>query len=583
MLFAAALAAWSYLIIQLAAGGNQPENWWLFWGSLIAAAGAVFLIDAGGKVALLGTLRWHLLEVAFVVVVTGVFIGLMVQDLTSWKYALIGDEGVFFEYSRNIAEGNHDYNYFTYRGAYGDHPVLSSVYQGMVMRVAGVNIFGWKLSSTLAIAASLPLFYWLLRTQFGVRPAIFGTAILGSSHTLFAAAHTSYINVHAIFPTILAFALFSAGLRHRSTLLLFGSGVAAGLGFYTFYSARTAILILALAMMFVALGEWRRGELFRWTRHVPLPIAAGFLMAVMPIFAVDGWAVVEAMQQRSLFTGRTLTEGLGFVVDNVPRAFMAFNFQRARHHYVTGSLLDEVSAVLAILGLAYALYRLRDSGHRFIVIWAIVAIVVTGVLHPRASTELPSRMHFAVPPMAALAGIGLDRIVAGFASLSSTRRMELALSVVAFALVVPAVLGFNIHRFWWETPSIHQISGTTVIYREATSDNCDIEGRRTVVFSGAGGFGSFSSVFLYYRLEDESPLYLPYEGPQDLYEDLIAVSRVSCILFVNPDLEVAEAVIPRYTNPAAEFGAYPFIATDISGKSKVMVLEWRGAAPETDD
>ena len=161
--------------------------------------------------------------------------------------------------------------------------------------------------------------------------------------------------------------------------------------------------------------------------------------------------------------------------------------------------------------------------------------------------------------------------------------MELALSVVAFALVVPAVLGFNIHRFWWETPSIHQISGTTVIYREATSDNCDIEGRRTVVFSGAGGFGSFSSVFLYYRLEDESPLYLPYEGPQDLYEDLIAVSRVSCILFVNPDLEVAEAVIPRYTNPAAEFGAYPFIATDISGKSKVMVLEWRGAAPETDD
>ncbi|MCH7578649.1 MAG: glycosyltransferase family 39 protein [Chloroflexi bacterium] len=578
-----AAGGWVYLIYQLAGGGNQASNWWLFWGSLACALFALLLVDRKRGAGVLATLRWHPLEYVLLLAIVAIFFGLMVQDLTSWKYALIGDEGVFFEYSRRIAEGNHDYNYFTFRGPYGIHPVLSSVYQGMVMRVAGVNIFGWKLSSTLAIAASLPMFYWLVRTQFGVRPAIYGTVILGSSHTLFAAAHTSYINMHAIFPTILAFALFSAGLRHRSTLLFFGSGVAAGFGFYTFYSARTAILILALAMMFVALGAWRRGELFRWTRDVPLPIATGFLMAVMPIFAVDGWFVIEVMQRQSLFRDRTFTEGLGFVVDNVPRAFMAFNFQRARHHYVTGSLLDEVSAVLAILGLAYALYRLRDPGHRFIVIWAIVAIVVTGVLHPRASTELPSRMHFAVPPMAALAGIGLDRIVAGFASLSSTRRMELALSVVAFALVVPAVLGFNIHRFWWETPSIHQISGTTVIYREATSDNCDIEGRRTVVFSGAGGFGSFSSVFLYYRLEDESPLYLPYEGPQDLYEDLIAVSRVSCILFVNPDLEVAEAVIPRYTNPAAEFGAYPFIATDISGKSKVMVLEWRGAAPETDD
>ena len=60
-----------------------------------------------------------------------------------------------------------------------------------------------------------------------------------------------------------------------------------------------------------------------------------------------------------------------------------------------------------------------------------------------------------------------------------------------------------------------------------------------------------------------------------MYEDLIAVSRVSCIIFANPDVEGAEAVIPRYTNPAAGFGTYPVIATDTSGKSKVLVLEWR--------
>lgn len=564
---------WGYLIKQLADGGNQASNWWLFWGSLACALVALFLVDRKRGTGVLTTLRWHPLEYVLVVGVVAIFIGLMVQDLTSWQYALIGDEGVFFDYGRNIAEGNHDYNYFTYRGPYAIHPVLSSVYQGMVMRFAGANIFGWKLSSTLAVAASLPLFYWLVRTQIGVRAAVFGTALLGSSHTMFAYAHTSYINVHAIFPTILAFALFSAGQRHGSAVLLFGSGVAAGLGFYTFYPARTAIFILAAILLLLAIGAARAGFL-RWLRSVPLLVLAGFVFSAAPIFALDGWTVIDVMQQESLFSSRTFTEGLGFVLQNVPRASMAFNFQTARHHFVSGSLLDEISAVLAILGLAYALYRLRDPGHRFIVVWAIVAIFVTGVLHPRPLTELPSRLHFAVPPMAALAGIGLDRIVAGFASLSSRRRMELAVSVMAFALVVPAALGFNIHRFWWQTPSIDQRSGTTVVYREATSAKCDIEGRRNVVFATAGAFGSVKSVFRYYQLEDESPLFLAYQGPQDLYEDLIAVTRVSCIMFVNPDSEGAD-VISRYTDPAAASGSYPVIATDRSGKAKVMVLEWR--------
>ena len=571
------IGGWVYLIAKLEGGGNQASNWWLFWGSLACALLALLLVDRRRGASVLSTLRWHPLEYGLVTAIVVVFVGLMVQDLTSWQYARIGDEGVFFDWSRRIAEGNHDLNYFTFRGPYGYHPVLSSVYQGMVMRVAGVDIFGWKLASTLAIAASLPMFYWLVRTLFGVRPAIFGTAILGSSHYLFAYAHTGYLNIFALFPTILAFALFSAGLRRGSALLLFGSGVAAGLGFYTFYSARTAILILAIAILFLAIGAGRAG-FYRWLRSVPLPLSTGFVFSVTPIFAVDGWTVIEVMQQESLFRGRDLTEGLSLLLDNVPRAFMAFNFQRARHHYVSGSLLDEVSAVLAILGLAYVLYRLRDPSHRFIAIWVIVAIAVTGALHPRALAELPSRMHYALPPMAALAGIGLDRIVAGFASLSSRRRIELALSVAAFAIVVPAVLGFNIHRFWWETPSIHQLSGTTVVYREATSEKCDVEGRRNVVFVRARAFNAVKSVFTWYRLEDKSPLVLPYEGPQDLYQDLIAVSRVSCIMFGEPSREEAKAVIQRYVIPAAGFGSSPVIATDTSGNSFIMVLEWHGGS-----
>ena len=581
VLFATALAVWSYLIYQLAAGGNQPENLWLFWGSLIGAAGALLLIDVGGKVTLFSTLRWHPLEVAFVAVVTSFFIGLMVQDLTSWQYARIGDEGAFWEFGKRIAEGDHNYNYFSTRGPFGYHPVLSSVYQGMVMRLGGVSMLSWKLSSTIAIAASLPPFYWLVRTSIGLRAAIFSTAILASSHVLFAYAHTGYSNIFALFPAIVAFALYASGSRSKSVLLLFGSGVAAGMGFYTFYTARTVILILVLATMIVAIGEWRRGELFRWIREVPLPIAAGFSMAVMPIFAVHGRGVFDTMTKQSLWYRNDFETVMEIVIESIPRAFLAFNFHRPTIHYVSGSLLDEITAVLALLGLAYALYRVMKPEYRFILIWAVVAIVVTGVLHQRPFTELPTRMNFAIPPMAVFAGIAVDRVVLAISNVYRNRRFELAVSIVAFLLVLPAIFGFNAHRFWKVTPSIQGLSGTTVIYREAMSDLCNIEDHRSVVFVSARAYHGVRSVFFWYNIENKSPLVLDYGGPADVYEELVATTRVSCVMFTNPKGELAQPLIESYQGRA---GGVSFLATDSTGRhAEVMVLDWRGVVSETDD
>ncbi len=573
-LFVLAAGGWSFLIYQLDGGGNQPSNWWLFWGSLACAMGGFLLIDLGRKMPLFRTLRWHLLEYAFVGVAVAFFIGLMVHDLTAWQYARIADEGVFWEFGRAIAEGDHNYNYFSSNGPYGDHPVLSSVYRGMVMRLGGVNMLGWKLASTIAIAASLPPFYWLIRNTVGRRAAVFGTAILASSHVMFAYAHTGYDNVLAIFPAILAFALYVSGNKTGSALLLFCSGAAAGFGFYTFFSARTAIIILALAVLFTSLQGWKRDGLLRWVWRIPLPIATGFVMAALPIFAVHGWTAIEGMTQRSVWCCNDFQTGLGIVVDSIPRAFLAFNFQTGRKHYISGSLLDEISAALALLGLAYALYRLMDPGYRFLVIWGLVAIIVTGVFHQHPLTELPTRMNYAIPPMAAFAGVALDRVVLAASSAFRGRRVELVLGVAVFLVVLPAIFGFNAHRFYKVTPSLLQLSGTTVIYREATSDRCDIAGYRSVVFVRAGGYTAGHSVFVWYDMEDRSPLFLQYEGPLDVYDDLISATRVSCLLFNEPDIEVAQPAIERYVGMLSQRGITPIIATDTSGRSKVMVLEW---------
>lgn len=573
-LFLLAVGCWSFVIYQLAGGGNQASNWWLFWGAIACAAGGFFLIDSTSKVPVFRTLRWHPFEFAFVGLAIAFFIGLMAQDLTDWQYAQIGDEGFFWEFGKAIAEGDHDYNYFSTRGPFGDHPVMSSVYRGMVMRLGGVSMMSWKLASTISIAATLPLFYWIVRNTVSRRAALFGTSILAVSHVMFAYAHTGYDNVLAIFPAVLAFALYIAGTRTRSAVLLFCSGAAAGFGFYTFYSARTAIMILALAVLFTGLQELRRAGLFRWARGVPLPIAAGFVLVAMPVFAVHGWDAIGGMTQRSVWCCNDFQAGLGITVDSIPRAFLAFNYHTAAQHYVSGSLLDEISAVLAILGLSYALYRITEPGYRFLVIWGLVAIVVTGVLHQHPLTELPTRMNYAIPPMAAFAGLALDRIVLAASSAFRGRRVELLLSVAAFVAVLPAIFGFNAHRFWKETPSVLQLSGNTVIYREATSENCDIEGYRNIVFARYGAYNATQAVFSWYGIEDRSPLILQYEGPLDVYDELISATRVSCLLFNEPDIEVALPAVERYVSMLSQRGSAPVIATDTSGLSKVLVLEW---------
>jgi len=566
-----ALGCSGVLFYQLAGGGNQSSNWWLFWASTALACAALLLIDVPATRRAVHGLRWGFLEYAFVLHAVAFFIGLMLHDLTSWQYARIGDEGVFWEFGKRIAERDHDFNYFSLRGPFGLQPVMTSVYQGMVMRAAGTEMFGWKLSSVIAIAATLPAFYWLLRNTISLRAAVFATAILACSHVMFAYAHTGYNNVFAIAPAVYALAFYVQGERSRSLLFLFLSGVFAGFGFYTFYSARIVIGILALAVLFTMYSGYRRDGL-RWFAEVPLPIASGFWLVAAPMFAVHGWDTIEVMEQRSVWCCSPWQDALVVVLESIPRAFLGFSFHTGRIHYVSGSLLDEISAVLALLGLAYAISRVMQPGYRLLVIWAIAAIVATGVLHQHPLTEMPSRLNFAIPPMAAMAALALDRTTLAVSAAFRNQRVDLVLGIAVFAIVVPAIFAFNAHRFWEVTPSLLQLSPGTVVYREATNEPCNAEGQRNVVFSVDGGYESGISVFLWYGDDDRGPLFLSYQGPLDVYDDLLAATNVGCLMFIDPEHELARPVAARYAGALVSPGGGSHIATDPSGRTKVLVV-----------
>jgi len=275
------MGLWAHLMWQLWHGVYKEWYPLRFAIALVAVAAASVLWDLRHAVKLRPHVSWW--EAALLLGLIGTFIGLNVRDLDGWRYSFIGDEGAFFDTAKLIGRG-FTLNLFSQVGTYGDHPLASSAYQAMVMKVFGFNYFGWKLASLLIIVAAIPPFYFLLRTLLGPRPAVFGTVLLSASHYLFAYAHTGYDNVFSLFPLVLAFALFSGGLRRSSSFLLLASGIVSGLGFYTFYSSRAAIVVLALFVFTLGFRRWRPS--------VVLPVSLGFLLAVGPMFAVDGKEVI---------------------------------------------------------------------------------------------------------------------------------------------------------------------------------------------------------------------------------------------------------------------------------------------------
>jgi hypothetical protein len=342
-----------------------------------------------------------------------------------------------------------------------------------------------------------------MRIAFGVRPALFATAFLSASHYLFAYAHTGYDQIIALFPLVAAFSLFFVGWRLSSATALFGAGAVSGLGFYTYGSSRAAIVILALFVLTMG---------FRWWRpSFAGPIALGFALVALPIFAVDKLEVLQVMWRHS--AAEAEQPFVKHLFENVPRSLFAFNFSPDHGHYVAGPLMDAASAVLAVLGLSYVFFRFRSNPYRFLIIWYVAALIVTGVFstYVRVSYD---RMHIVLPAMAAFAGLAIHRILLALEAAAPATRLDrfkpAATTGLALVVLLPLVFGLNIHRFWTETPREDPTHPFTVAIRAVTEGPCDGNGLRNVMVS-EGWSQPLSYVFGIYGSTRALPTLLNYE------------------------------------------------------------------------
>lgn len=567
---AAAILGW--VVAGLASGNYRPLFGWLCLGSFLFAAIAFATHDRASGVRWWRPLNWW--EVGFLILVPAAFIGLNSFDLTHWYYSAIGDEYVFFSEARRIAYAG-PFNPFSVTGVYGYHPVLSSAYQALVMKVFGIDHFGWKLSSVLAVAISFPFFYLLVSGLWGRRTGLLATAVLASSHLLFGYAHTGYNNVQALPISLAAFWLFFAGQQRRSSLLLFLAAATAGLGFYTIFIGRAAAIILTVYTLLVY-----RGRPPRW---LLVPTLTGAALTIAPLFAANGLDVIGQMADQSAFTYippsmdygaverlfgdstfRLTFNVMRMLVWNAPINLIAFNYNVQPHHYVTGSLFDPASAVLATLGVGALLARIRSQKALFVVVWWCVGFLVTAVLNIHLYVS-PSRIHYLAPCYALAAGLALNYLLSAFGFSHIRRLYRWAMLGVISVGIFTLILGLNLHRFWVESPPRTFVSTSAVAVRAVRSPPCT-EGSGVPVVVGDSLF-QLESVFMSYG-DHPKPLLLSQEALRLRYDQVIVTAP--CIVLL-PPLEPIKSELStalKGTNPVWRTE----VVTDYSGTRQAMIF-----------
>lgn len=375
------------------------------------------------------------------------FFVLACWDLRNPYYAYIGDEYSFLAMAENILDGARP-NVFSQNGVFGYHPVLDSYYQAGIMRLLGRNVFGWKASSALLVSLSIVFFYYFLKENFGSFIAFFGAFLMAFSHYLLALVHTGYNNLHALLPLILSLFFATKAAKNNSLIFAFLSGLASGLGFYTFYAARVTFLIVFLFLLLMAKSKLK----------IILVFLAGFLLSLLPFYYVNAGAIATSLKAQTFFRNKE-GAGLLFFWENIKINLKGIFFGTSHvHHYVSGSLIDPLTNLLSAVGVVFLLLRKKWRILLFLLGSFTLIIALCGGLfyeHNPAITRLFIILPFVFIP----AAIGADLL-----RQIMPKPFSLSLFWPAASLALIAFL--NLYRFYVQTPAVHPQTEVAIMIKK---------------------------------------------------------------------------------------------------------------------
>jgi hypothetical protein len=373
---------------------------------------------------------------------------LYVWRITAWNYALIGDEYIDWSHSTRIA-GTDSPSYILSHlflmegGILGVIPYFGSLLQAAVMKVVGINLFGWRFACLYLSAISLGFFFRFARTFLALRAAIAATVLLGSSHYVMTFGKIGYtlLQAYVAMSVVLAAAAWAVRTRRALAFTCLGLGMA-----FCFYVYPAAFYALPLALLAIAIfaPPFSRRTLGLWALTAFVSLATIFPLPLQPTYVTSKRAGTIWYNPEIVQSAATIVTHFA---QNLTYAFFSAAIIPMESHFVTVSYLDALTATFLAIGLALVLWlAARDRFATFLMIGFGSLLFFVGASHDRQYPPT-TRMFMMLPWWALFASIGLAR-------LRTWARTGLSLTAgsVLFAAALTAAVAANLYQAYVVSP-----------------------------------------------------------------------------------------------------------------------------------
>lgn len=391
----------------------------------------------------------------------------------------IADELPFWGTAREILLGELNPSFFDI-GVF-TFPVASSYLQAWIMSWAGMDFTGWRFSSVLPAAATIIPLYLLSNELFGRRTAIAACVFMSVNPYFLAFARLGYNNSQSLLPVTLCIYLFTIGLRKNNYLYLWLAGLAAGLGFYTYFSAWLGLVVIFLTGLYLFV----RAEKKSASALLPMGIVLlGALTMILPriLYGMSGelapslgykiWETgpVNTFYGKFVFGDERISQTRLLTVNEVEifydpflywillvrgvvrTAAALFDPIGYYDHQILFGLAGIGSAVFFILGLG-AVFRKPENLETIVpALWFLSGFFFLGVI--ASIPPRPTHLVAIIPVLALIAAVGLVSWIENITISSKPGQININLKKWLTGGILTAIAGISLFQYFFMVPVV---------------------------------------------------------------------------------------------------------------------------------
>lgn len=315
------------------------------------------------------------------------------QSIASVSFSFIGDEYATYDFARYIAGNIRAINPFSLQGVYGENPVLGSYIQGFLMKILGINIYAWKMTSLIAIVPIGILTYYICKALFKKQGiAILGVVLTDVSFYYHHFFQIGYINVYSLIMLyVLLFLLIKLKFTNNDNpLLYYAIGITIGLSWYLYIGKLFVVIVLS----FIAI---KRCNIKQICLYVSIPalviITYGFI--ITPQF-FQYLGITKTIFKREFYDNSQ-------IIYNIIHGFTLQIYTSSPSHYLpVNAYVDPFTGIVSSVGIISValtfLYRLvkkqsLDHMHNLFVFFLIFCIVL-GIASPYPYPPTTRGIHY---------------------------------------------------------------------------------------------------------------------------------------------------------------------------------------------